>query len=315
MSPKKSSTAAATSARRPAASSSSERQRISYQGEPGANSHLACNEVFPGHEPLPCPTFEDAIGAVKSGEARYAMIPIENSLAGRVADIHHLLPQSGLYIIGEHFLPIRFQLMALKGTTLGEITDVYSHIHALGQCRNIIRKHSLKAHIAADTAGAARQVAEWGVRSRAALAPAIAAEIYGLDILAEDVEDAKHNTTRFVVLSSEPEDAEPGNGPVVTTFIFNVRNVPAALYKAMGGFATNGVNMTKLESYQVNGEFVATMFYADIEGHPTDRPVRLALEELSFFSTELRILGTYPASPYRIEIARKAAARAGAAAP
>jgi prephenate dehydratase len=311
MSPKKSSTAAGTARR--ADQSDAPRHRISYQGEPGANSHLACNEVFPGHEPLPCPTFEDAIGAVKSGEARYAMIPIENSLAGRVADIHHLLPQSGLYIIGEHFLPIRFQLMALKGTKLSEIKDVYSHVHALGQCRRIIREHSLKAHVAGDTAGAARQVAEWGDRSRAALAPRIAADIYGLDILAEDVEDEKHNTTRFVVLSSEPEDAEPGNGPVVTTFIFNVRNVPAALYKAMGGFATNGVNMTKLESYQVNGEFVATMFYADIEGHPTDRSVRLALEELSFFSTELRILGTYPASPYRIEIARKAAARAATA--
>ncbi len=306
MSPKKSSSAAA---RRPAAAFG--RPRISYQGEPGANSHLACNEVFPDAEPLPCPTFEDAIAAVKTGEARYAMIPIENSLAGRVADIHHLLPQSGLFIVGEHFLPIRFQLMGLKGVKLAEITDVYSHIHALGQCRNIIRKLGLKAHIAGDTAGAARQVAEWGDRTRAALAPRIAAGIYGLDILAEDVEDAKHNTTRFVVLSAEQEDAEPGNGPVVTTFIFNVRNVPAALYKAMGGFATNGVNMTKLESYQVNGEFVATMFYADIEGHPTDRSVRLALEELSFFSTELHILGTYPASPYRIEIARAAAARAG----
>ncbi len=306
MSPKKSSTPAGTTARRSAPSDAAPLQRISYQGEPGANSHLACNEVFPGQEPLPCPTFEDAIGAVKSGEARYAMIPIENSLAGRVADIHHLLPQSGLYIVGEHFLPIRFQLMGLKGTKLSDITDVYSHVHALGQCRRIIREHGLKAHIAGDTAGAA----EWGERSRAALAPRIAAEIYGLDILAEDVEDEKHNTTRFVILSNEPEDAEPGNGLVMTTFIFNVRNVPAALYKAMGGFATNGVNMTKLESYQVNGEFVATMFYADIEGHPTDRPVRLALEELSFFSTELRILGTYPASPYRIEIARKAAARA-----
>ncbi len=310
MSSKKSSPAAGTKPQRPAQpSATTQRHRISYQGEPGANSHLACDEVFPGHEPLPCPTFEDAIGAVKSGEARYAMIPIENSLAGRVADIHHLLPQSGLYIIGEHFLPVHFQLMGLKGAKLGDITDVYSHVHALGQCRRIIRENNLKAHIAADTAGAARQVAEWGEPSRAALAPRIAADIYGLDIFAEDVEDEKHNTTRFVILSGEPEDAEPGNGLVVTTFIFNVRNVPAALYKAMGGFATNGVNMTKLESYQVNGEFVATMFYADIEGHPTDRPVRLALEELSFFSTELRILGTYPASPYRIEIARKAAAR------
>jgi len=287
--------------------------RISYQGEPGANSHIACAETHPELEPLPCPTFEDAIGAVKSGEARYAMIPIENSLAGRVADIHHLLPQSGLYIVGEHFLPIRFQLLAVKGARMADITDVYSHVHALGQCRRIIRQYGLRAHVAGDTAGSARQVAEWGDRSRAALAPRLAAEIYGLDILAEDVEDEKHNTTRFVILSAEPEDAEPGNGPVITTFIFNVRNVPAALYKALGGFATNGVNMTKLESYQVNGEFVATMFYADIEGHPNDTPVRLALEELSFFSTEKRILGTYPASPYRAEIQRRARAAMQAA--
>ncbi len=287
--------------------------RISYQGEPGANSHIACNEVFADLEPLPCATFEDAIGAVKSGEARYAMIPIENSLAGRVADIHHLLPDSGLYIIGEHFLPIRFQMMALKGTKISEITDVYSHVHALGQCRKIIAKHRLKAHVAGDTAGSARQVAEWGDRTRAALAPRMAADIYGLEILAEDVEDEKHNTTRFVILSAEPDDAEPGGDPVLTTFIFNVRNVPAALYKAMGGFATNGVNMTKLESYQVRGEFVATMFYADIEGHPADRSVRLALEELSFFSTELRILGTYPASPYRAEIKKLAEAAAALA--
>ena len=282
---------------------------ISYQGEAGANSHIACDEVFPDLTPLACPTFEDALGAVKSGEAKYAMIPIENSLAGRVADIHHLLPGSGLYIVAEHFLPIRFQLMALKGTTIDQITDVYSHVHALGQCRKIIRKHGLKAHVAGDTAGSARQVAEWGDATRAALAPRLAASIYGLEILAEDVEDEKHNTTRFVILSGEPDDAEPGNGSVVTTFIFNVRNVPAALYKAMGGFATNGVNMTKLESYQINGEFVATMFFADIEGHPTDLGVRLALEELSFFSTEVRILGTYPASPYRAEIQKRAAAR------
>ena len=283
--------------------------RISYQGEPGANSHIAANEMYADLEPLPCPTFEDALAVVKSGEARYAMIPIENSLAGRVADIHHLLPESGLYIVGEHFLPIRFQLLALKGAKLSQITDVYSHVHALGQCRKIIRKYGLKAHVAGDTAGSARQVAEWGDPARAALAPRLAAKIYGLDVLAEDVEDEKHNTTRFVILSNEPDDAEPGNGPVVTTFIFNVRNVPAALYKAMGGFATNGVNMTKLESYQVRGEFVATMFYADIEGHPADKLVRLALEELSFFSTELRILGTYPASPYRAEIQKRAAAR------
>ena len=282
---------------------------ISYQGEPGANSHIACRETHPDFDPLPCSTFEDALGAVKSGEAQFAMIPIENSLAGRVADIHHLLPDSGLYIVGEHFLPIRFQLMGLPGTKLADITDIYSHVHALGQCRKIIRKHGFKAHVAGDTAGAARQVKEWGDRTKAALAPRLAADIYGLDILAEDVEDEKHNTTRFVILAGEPDDALPGNGPVITTFIFNVRNVPAALYKAMGGFATNGINMTKLESYQVRGEFVATMFYADIDGHPADRSVQLALEELSFFSTELRILGTYPASPYRAEIQRRAKAR------
>lgn len=283
--------------------------RISYQGERGANSHIACAEMYPDLEPMPCATFEDALAAVKSGEARYSMIPIENSLAGRVADIHHLLPDSGLYIVGEHFLPIRFQLMGLRGATLADITDVYSHVHALGQCRKIIRKHRLKAHVAGDTAGSARQVGEWGDKTKSALAPRMAAEIYGLDILAEDVEDDKHNTTRFVVLSAEPDDALPGDGAVITTFIFNVRNVPAALYKALGGFATNGINMTKLESYQVRGEFVATMFYADIDGHPADRSVQLALEELSFFSTELRILGTYPASPYRAEIQRRAAAR------
>jgi prephenate dehydratase len=273
--------------------------RVSYQGEPGANSHLACRDVFPDLEPVACATFEDALAAVKSGEARYAMIPIENSVAGRVADIHHLLPNADLHIVGEHFLRVRFQLMAPRGAKIEQITDVYSHIHALGQCRKIIRRLGLKAHVAADTAGAARQVMEWGEPRRAALAPRLAASVYGLDILAEDVEDEKHNTTRFVVLAGEPDHARAGDGQIVTTFIFRVRNVPAALYKAMGGFATNGVNMTKLESYQLDGRFVATMFYADIEGHPDDPPVARALEELSFFSSELKILGAYRASPYR----------------
>ncbi len=272
---------------------------IAYQGEAGANSHIACSQMFPDLEPLPCPTFEDALAAVKSGEARYAMIPIENSVAGRVADIHHLMPNAGLFIVGEYFLPIRFQLMAPKGAKLSDIKDVYSHVHALGQCRRIMRKLGVKAHVAGDTAGAARQVGEWGDKTKAALAPRLAASVYNLDILAEDVEDEAHNTTRFLILSPELDDAEPGSGDVVTTFLFRVRNVPAALYKAMGGFATNGVNMTKLESYQVDGSFTATVFYADIEGHPSDRNVRLALEELSFFSTELKILGTYPASPFR----------------
>lgn len=283
--------------------------RISYQGEPGANSHMAAREAHPELEPLPCATFEDALAAVKSGEARYGMIPIENSVAGRVADIHHLLPNAGLYIIGEHFLRVRFHLMAIKGVELDSITDVYSHVHALGQCRKIIRMHGLKAHITGDTAGAAREVAEAQDPRRAALAPPLAADIYGLDILARDVEDEAHNTTRFVILSAEPEDAEPSAeatpGDFITSFIFRVKNVPAALYKAMGGFATNGVNMTKLESYQPGGGFAATMFYSDIEGHPSERRVQLAMEELGFFSTELNVLGTYKASPFRREAARR----------
>ena len=279
--------------------------RMAYQGEPGANSHMAAMEAWPGLEPLSCATFEDALAAVKSGEARCAMIPIENSIAGRVADIHHLLPLASLYIVGEHFLRVRFHLMGLEGARIDKLTHVYSHVHALGQCRKIIRKLGLKSHVVGDTAGAARQVAEWKDPTRAALAPRLAATIYGLAVLAEDVEDEAHNTTRFVILASEPDDAAPGDGPVITTFIFRVRNVPAALYKALGGFATNGVNMTKLESYQLAGTFNATMFYADIEGHPADRPVRLALEELGFFSTELKVLGTYRASPFRAEVAER----------
>ena len=292
---------ASAKSKRAAAPEGKTLQRVSYQGELGANSHLACREVYPDLEPVACATFEDALAAVKSGEARYAMIPIENSVAGRVADIHHLLPNADLHIVGEHFLRVRFQLMAPPGAKIGQITDVYSHIHALGQCRKITRRLGLKAHVAADTAGAARQVMEWGDPTRAAFAPRLAASVYGLDVLAEDVEDEKHNTTRFVVLAGEPDNARAGDGQIVTTFIFRVRNVPAALYKAMGGFATNGVNMTKLESYQLDGRFVATMFYADIEGHPDDPPVARALEELSFFSSELKILGAYPASPYRAE--------------
>jgi prephenate dehydratase len=268
---------------------------------------MAAMEAAPDLEPISCATFEDALAAVKSGEARYAMIPIENSIAGRVADIHHLLPKADLFIVAEHFLRVRFHLMSVKGAKLDQVTDVYSHVHALGQCRNIIRKHKLRAHVSGDTAGAAREVAEWGDPTKAALAPRLAASTYGLNILAEDVEDEAHNTTRFVILAAEPEDADPGEGPFITTFIFRVRNVPAALYKALGGFATNGVNMTKLESYQLEGSFSATMFYADIEGHPSDRNVRLALEELSFFSSEVRVLGTYRASPFRRQVAEQQA--------
>ncbi|RDI59400.1 prephenate dehydratase [Microvirga subterranea] len=272
---------------------------ISFQGEPGANSHTACEQACPDWQVLPCPTFEDAFAAVQDGQAGLAMIPIENSIAGRVADIHHLLPTSGLHIIGEHFLPIHFQLMAAPDADLGTIKSVYSHVHALGQCRKIIRKLGLKAHVAGDTAGSARQVAEWGDPTRASLAPRMAAGIYGLKILAEDVEDEAHNTTRFVILSKTPQWAPAGQGPTVTSFVFRVRNLPAALYKALGGFATNGVNMTKLESYMLEGGFTATQFYAEVDGHPEDLNLRRALEELEFFSRELRILGVYPADPFR----------------
>ncbi|UOK69325.1 prephenate dehydratase [Ancylobacter polymorphus] len=278
------------------------RRTIVFQGEPGANSHIACREVYPTHEAVPCATFEDAFAALQNGEADLGMIPIENSVAGRVADIHHLMPTSGLTIIGEFFLPLSHQLMAVPGATLATVKSAESHVMALGQCRNIIRKLGLKAIVGADTAGSARLVAEAQDPSRAAIASRLAAEIYGLDIIAENIEDEAHNTTRFVILAKDGDWAPANNGPTVTTFVFRVRNVPAALYKAMGGFATNGVNMTKLESYQLDGEFFATQFYADVDGHPEDANLKLALEELSFFSKEVRILGVYPAHPYRVAL-------------
>jgi len=273
---------------------------IAYQGEPGANSHIACKNAYPAWTPLPRDTFEDALATVAEGRAGLAMIPIENSIAGRVADIHTLLPASGLYIVAEYFLPIRFQLLGLKGARIEDLTSVHSHVHALGQCRRIIRERGLKAVVAADTAGSAREVAAWGDPTRGALAPRLAAEIYGLDILASDVEDEKHNMTRFVVLSRTPEWPKAGGAPCVTTFVFRTRNVPAALYKALGGFATNGINMTKLESYMVEGAFTATQFLADVDGHPYDPPLARALEELTFFSKEMRVLGVYPAHSDRI---------------
>jgi len=282
-------------------SKKSKRRRIAFQGEPGANSHIACREAYPNYEPLPCATFEDAFAAVRFGRAALAMIPIDNSVAGRVADIHHLMPASRLHIVAEWFLPVQHQLMALKGATLKTIKTVESHVHALGQCRNIIRKLGVKAVVAADTAGAAREVAEAGDISRAALATKLAALIYGLKILKKDVADQAHNTTRFVVLAREPKWASRKEKRVVTTFVFEVRNIPAALYKALGGFATNGVNMTKLESYMVDGSFSATQFYADVQGHPKQRGLELALEELEFVSQpkSLRILGVYPAHRFR----------------
>lgn len=286
------------------------RRTIVFQGEPGANSHIACREIYPTHEAVPCATFEDAFAALQNGEADLGMIPIENSVAGRVADIHHLMPTSGLTIIGEFFLPLSHQLMAVPGASLATVKSAESHVMALGQCRNIIRKLGLKAIVGADTAGSARLVAEAQDPSRAAIASRLAAEIYGLDIIAENIEDEAHNTTRFVILAKDGDWAPANNGPTVTTFVFRVRNVPAALYKAMGGFATNGVNMTKLESYQLEGQFFASMFYADIEGHPDDKNVALALEELAFFCAELKILGVYRANPFREKIREPEANRA-----
>jgi prephenate dehydratase len=262
---------------------------------------MACKQRYPDWEPVPCASFEDVFAAVEAGEAELAMIPIDNSIAGRVSDIHHFLPDSNLHIIGEHFLRIQFSLMATQGASLDTIKTVHSHVHALGQCRRIIREHGLVPVISGDTAGAAREVAEAADPTQAAIAPPLAAEIYGLEILASDVEDEDHNTTRFVILSKDFVKAPHGNGPVVTSFIFNVRNLPAALYKALGGFATNGVNMTKLESYMVGGHFSATQFLAEVDGHPEDPGLKNALEELEFFTTEVKILGVYPASPQRAD--------------
>ena len=273
--------------------------KIGFQGESGANSEIAIGNVFPKMQAVPCDTFEDAFNALERGDIDLAMIPIENSLAGRVADIHHLLPQSNTFIVGEYFLPIHFDLMVVPGVKIEEIRTVYSHVHALGQCRKIIRDHGWKAVVGGDTAGSAKLVSESGDRTCAALAPSLSAKIYGLEVLATNVEDEDHNTTRFVILSKQADWAERGNGPVMTTFLFQVRNIPASLYKAMGGFATNGVNVTKLESYQLGGSFSATQFYADLEGHPDDPNVKLALEELEFFCEKLRILGVYHAADSR----------------
>ncbi len=273
--------------------------RISFQGELGANSHIAARAAYPTLQPLPCASFEDAFAAVSEGQARYAMIPVENSVAGRVADVHHLIPESGLFIVAERFEPIRHQLLGLPGATLDKLTHVRSHPQALGQCRRLLRELGVVAVKTADTAGAAREIAELGDPKIGALASALAAEIHGLQILKADIADAQHNTTRFLVFARDAENAALGVGPCMTSFMFRVRNVPAALYKALGGFATNGVNLTKLESYIEGGGFSAAMFYAEIEGHPEERGVKLALEELAFFSASLRVLGIYPADGYR----------------
>ena len=273
--------------------------RIAFQGELGAYGHQACREARPGMEPLPCATFEDAIDAVRRGDADLGMIAVENSTYGRVADVHHLLPESGLHVVDEAFVRVHINLLAVRGAKLGGVRRVRSMSILLGQCRGFIRSHGLQTMNWSDNAAAAREVARLGDPAEAALASEIAAEIHGLDILARHIEDHPNNTTRFLVMARELDLSRRGAGPMMTTFVFRVRNIPAALYKALGGFATNGVNMTKLESYMVDGSFSATQFYADIEGHPEDGNVRLALEELAYFTSSMSLLGVYPADPRR----------------
>lgn len=270
-------------------------QKIAFQGVDGAYSHQACVEVFPDAEAIACRTFEGAIDTVNRGDADLAMLPVENSTYGRVADIHYLLPESGLHIVGEHFVRVHICLMGLPGVALSDLKSAKSHTVLLGQCRGFLREHGLMTVTGADTAGSAKEVAEAGDPAQGALASELAAEIYGLNVLARQIEDNKNNTTRFLVMSPEATRAEQSDKELITTFVFRVRNIPAALYKAMGGFATNGVNMVKLESYMVGGSFTATQFYADIVGHPDEAPVQRALEELAYFTTHLEILGVYEA--------------------
>ncbi|MEM7176522.1 MAG: prephenate dehydratase [Pseudomonadota bacterium] len=280
--------------------SQTETMKIAFQGEAGAFSHQACREVYPDMEPLPCPTFEAALEAVRMREAELAMMPIENSLYGRVADLHRLLPDSGLYAIGEHFVPIRLQLLGLPGAKLDQITEAQTHMVALGQCRKFLGQHDIAGITGADTAGSAREVRDAGIKTRAAISSSLAGEIYNLDVLASDIEDMDHNTTRFLVLSRRRIEADPTEGRAVTSFLFEVRNVPAALYKALGGFATNGVNMNKLESFMLGGSFTATRFYAEIEGHPDDPAIARALDELQFYCKSFKIMGVFPMHPRRV---------------
>ena len=272
--------------------------KIAFQGEPGAYSHQACHEARPDYAAIPCPTFEDAMSALRHGQTDLAMLPVENSTYGRVADIHHLLPESGLHIVGEAFVRVHINLLGVRGARLEQVTSAISHTVLLGQCRHFLKAHGIRPVTGADTAGSARRVAEAGDPAQAALASELAGEIYGLDVLARHVEDTPNNTTRFLIMAREPDHSRRADD-MMTSFVFRVRNIPAALYKALGGFATNGVNMTKLESYMVGGSFSATQFYADIEGHPDDPNVRLALEELDYFTSYHRILGVYPADRSR----------------
>ncbi|MEO1013919.1 MAG: prephenate dehydratase [Pseudomonadota bacterium] len=279
--------------------SDSQKRKIAFQGSPGAYSEIACSIYAPEFEPAATASFEAALDAVSRGEAARAMLPVENSLAGRVSDIYRLLPETDLQIVAEHFLQIRHQLLVAPGVSLGDVKKVRSHPMALGQCRSVIAKLGLEAEAAGDTAGAAKRLAETGARDEAAIASERAAQTYGLSVARANVEDAGHNTTRFLEMAPEPADVDPDAGVTITSFVFQVRNIPAALYKALGGFATNGVNMTKLESYMQEGSFTATMFYADVEGHPEHESVRLALEELSFFSSSIKVVGVYPAATAR----------------
>ena len=277
-----------------------ERPKIAFQGEPGAFSHEACRVYFPDYEATSFGDFESALDAIKSGACRLGLIPVENSTAGRVSEVHHLLPESGLKIVGERFKPIHFQLMANRGARVEDLKTVTSMPIALGQCRRLIRRLGLRAEAGSDTAGSAKALAEHPDPTRAALAPALAAEIYGLDILLTDVEDEAHNTTRFLVMTAEADPPAPPAGvPCVTSLVFRVKNLPAALYKALGGFATNGVNMTKLESYMENGAFAATFFYAEVDGRPDDPPLARALHEMAYFSDHVEVLGVYAADPFR----------------
>jgi len=273
---------------------------IAFQGSPGAYSDLACRQAYPDRATLPCRSFEDTFDAVASGKAALAMIPIENTVAGRVADIHHLLPDSDLFIVAEHFQRVNHHLLGVPGAEISDLTHAHSHIHALNQCRRMIRELGLDAVEHVDTAGAAADIAKAGDKTQAAIASELAAEIDGLVSLKANIEDADHNTTRFVVMAATANDPGPDRDDLMTSFLFRVKNVPAALYKALGGFATNGVNLTKLESY-VDAGFVAAQFYADAEGHPEQTALKRALEELAFITTEIKILGTYPAHPFRAE--------------
>jgi prephenate dehydratase len=273
--------------------------RIAFQGELGAYGHQACQQARPDMDPLPCPTFQSVIDACQNGEADLAMLAVENSTYGRVADVHSLLPKAGLHIVDESFVRVHVNLLGVKGAQVSDVTEAHGHVVILPQCAGFLRKHGIQGRVSSDNARAAREVAEAGDKTKAALASELAASIYGLDVLARHIEDQANNTTRFLVMAREPNRERRGDGLMMTTFIFRVRNIPAALYKAMGGFATNGVNMTKLESYMVGGSFTATEFYADIEGHPEDPPVARALEELRFFTSHCQIIGVYPADRVR----------------